>query len=95
MYCGKRRAIGGRVGDHVSNGLADFFRNRLKLNCGRLRTGTPPRLMASTIDFSKFEKLLPEKKPILLSFLTNKVQLDLKDHVIFFKIIFRIIIKLI
>lgn len=83
MFCGARRVAGGRVGDHVSYGLAHTFRNILNLKCGRLKTGTPPRLIASTINFSKFKKLLPDEESIPFSYLTDKVLLDPKDQVIF------------
>lgn len=83
MFCGFRKIAGGRVGDHVSNQLADTFKNKLKLKCGRLRTGTPPRLNGSTINYSKFEKLFPDNEPIPFSFLTDKIRLDPKNQVIF------------
>jgi tRNA uridine 5-carboxymethylaminomethyl modification enzyme len=46
---------GGRAGEPPSEGLSDHLRS-LGFNVGRLKTGTPPRLAASTIDFSGLEE---------------------------------------
>ncbi len=46
---------GGRAGEPPSEGLTDQLRT-LGFSVGRLKTGTPPRLDAATIDFSKLEE---------------------------------------
>ena len=46
---------GGRAGEPPSEGLSDHLRE-LGFAVGRLKTGTPPRLSASTIDFSVLEE---------------------------------------
>ncbi len=46
---------GGRAGEPPSEGLSDHLRE-LGFAVGRLKTGTPPRLSASTIDFSMLEE---------------------------------------
>ncbi len=45
---------GGRAGEPPSEGLSDHLR-ALGFRVGRLKTGTPPRLAAATIDFSRLE----------------------------------------
>ena len=45
---------GGRAGELPSEGLSDHLR-QLGFRVGRLKTGTPPRLAAATIDFSQLE----------------------------------------
>ena len=45
---------GGRAGEPPSEGLSDHLRE-LGFTVGRLKTGTPPRLAAETIDFSVLE----------------------------------------
>jgi tRNA uridine 5-carboxymethylaminomethyl modification enzyme len=46
---------GGRAGEPPSEGLSDHLRS-LGFDVGRLKTGTPPRLAAATIDFSVLEE---------------------------------------
>lgn len=52
MHFGLRSFSGGRAGDPPSVALAAAFREQLHLHTGRLKTGTPPRLLGSSIDFS-------------------------------------------
>ncbi|MBE2896824.1 tRNA uridine-5-carboxymethylaminomethyl(34) synthesis enzyme MnmG [Pasteurellaceae bacterium HPA106] len=51
IHIGLENYAGGRAGDPASTRLADRLRE-LKLRVARLKTGTPPRLDARTIDFS-------------------------------------------
>jgi tRNA uridine 5-carboxymethylaminomethyl modification enzyme len=55
MFCGDDRAVGGRVGEKASNGLSDSIAS-LGHSILRLKTGTPARLKAESIRFSKLEK---------------------------------------
>ena len=57
----------GRVGEPPSTKLADTFK-RLGFEVGRLKTGTPPRLLAGTIDFSRCEVQDPDGNPRPFSF---------------------------
>jgi len=54
IHIGLENHSGGRAGDPASIKLADRLRE-LPVRVGRLKTGTPPRLDARTIDFSKLE----------------------------------------
>lgn len=54
MFCGDNRSVGGRFGDKASVGLSAAVRE-LGHSIKRLKTGTPARLNAKTIDFSKWE----------------------------------------
>ncbi|MDE0244077.1 MAG: tRNA uridine-5-carboxymethylaminomethyl(34) synthesis enzyme MnmG [Gammaproteobacteria bacterium] len=51
IHVGSERHAAGRAGDPPANRLARRLRE-LELPVGRLKTGTPPRLDGSTIDFS-------------------------------------------
>ena len=51
LHVGEAQSSGGRMGDAASLGLADKLRE-LCPRVGRLKTGTPPRLDANTVDFS-------------------------------------------
>jgi tRNA uridine 5-carboxymethylaminomethyl modification enzyme len=52
IHIGLKNHAGGRAGDAPSIALADRLRE-LPFNVGRLKTGTPPRIDADTVDFSK------------------------------------------
>jgi tRNA uridine 5-carboxymethylaminomethyl modification enzyme len=54
MHIGANQQSGGRAGDAAAMGLSDSLR-KLGLELGRLKTGTPPRLLRRSIDFSKTE----------------------------------------
>lgn len=72
IFKGTERIMAGRIGEKSATGLAIALK-RLNLKLGRLRTGTPPRLVASTIDFSQFTRMDPDEKPIPFSFMTQKI----------------------
>ena len=52
IYVGKDSYSAGRSGDSASISLAKKMKN-YGFQCGRLKTGTPPRIDGKTIDFKK------------------------------------------
>jgi tRNA uridine 5-carboxymethylaminomethyl modification enzyme len=54
MHIGSNQQSGGRAGDAAAMSLSTSLKE-LGLELGRLKTGTPPRLLRSSIDFSKLE----------------------------------------
>lgn len=68
IHIGDQRHHGGRVGDRASVSLAARLRD-LAIPRGRLKTGTPPRLDGSTIDWSLLETQLGDEVPTMFSFL--------------------------
>ena len=52
LHYGLRNFPGGRAGDPPSVELAQALKDQLKLHVGRLKTGTPPRVLESSVDFS-------------------------------------------
>ncbi|MDD5697429.1 MAG: tRNA uridine-5-carboxymethylaminomethyl(34) synthesis enzyme MnmG [Victivallaceae bacterium] len=56
LHYGNINFSGGRAGDPAANLLAAALQGRLKIRLGRLKTGTPPRILAKTIDFSKMQR---------------------------------------
>jgi tRNA uridine 5-carboxymethylaminomethyl modification enzyme len=54
IHIGMKNYSGGRAGDPASIGLADRLRD-LPIRTGRLKTGTPARIDARSIDFSQLE----------------------------------------
>ncbi len=72
IHCGEQRYPAGRSGEPPSVMLGEVLR-RLGFDCGRLKTGTPPRLDARTIDFSKFEIQPGDPIPTPFSFRTEAI----------------------
>ena len=71
IYQGKRKWPAGRIGAEPSIKLANFFeKNNFKLL--RLKTGTPPRLVSSSIDFKQCEKQEGDLVPQPFSFFNKK-----------------------
>ncbi len=67
MHIGSKKSEGGRLGDHVAKGLSGDFRN-CGIELSRFKTGTPPRLLGSTIDFSSMEEQKGDKEPTKFAF---------------------------
>lgn len=55
LHFGDRQVAGGRIDEPPSRGLSDALR-RLGLPVGRLKTGTPPRLLAESLDLERLEE---------------------------------------
>jgi tRNA uridine 5-carboxymethylaminomethyl modification enzyme len=69
MHVGLSHYAAGRAGDPPATSLGQRLKE-LKLPQGRLKTGTPPRLDANTIDFSKTEIQAGDTDPVpVFSFL--------------------------
>ena len=67
MHIGESKTEGGRMGDHVAKGLsADFIKYGIKLS--RFKTGTPPRILGSSINFELLEKQVGDKNPTKFAF---------------------------
>ena len=72
IHQGEQRIPAGRIGDAPAIGLSDRL-YALGLKMGRLKTGTPARLVASTIAWDKLEMQAADAEPIPFSFLTDKI----------------------
>ena len=72
MHVGHESFASGRAGEFPSVGLSDCLA-RLGLKLGRLKTGTPPRLDAKTIDFSRTEVQWGDDPPLPFSHRTVSV----------------------
>jgi tRNA uridine 5-carboxymethylaminomethyl modification enzyme len=70
MHTGERKTEGGRVGEATARGLSGCL-EKLGLELGRLKTGTPPRLDRKTIHFDKFEVQPGDESPSPFSFLNE------------------------
>ncbi len=72
IHIGKERIQAGRIGDEPSNQLSNKIR-KLNLPIGRLKTGTPPRLLKSSINWNKVEMQSADKDPIPFSYMTKEI----------------------
>ena len=70
MYCGAAHAEGGRAGDAASHGITQCLID-LGFETGRMKTGTPARLDARTIDFEALELQEGDTRPAKFSFSTD------------------------
>ena len=72
IHIGNERTPAGRHNEKPSVGLSEQL-EKYKIQLGRLKTGTPPRLDGSTINYDNLEKQDADPKPDFFSFLTNKI----------------------
>jgi tRNA uridine 5-carboxymethylaminomethyl modification enzyme len=74
MHSGEQKTTGGRFGEPSAETLSDSLR-ALGLKLGRLKTGTPPRVDKTTVDFTKMEQAPGDATPRPFSILTDKLAL--------------------
>ncbi len=72
VFIGEYEASAGRLGEQAAIGLGSSLR-RLGLTVGRLKTGTPPRILRSSIDFSLMEEQPGDAEPLPFSFEDKKI----------------------
>ncbi|MBN2687126.1 MAG: tRNA uridine-5-carboxymethylaminomethyl(34) synthesis enzyme MnmG, partial [Deltaproteobacteria bacterium] len=73
VHVGVSRQPAGRAGEIASISLAECLRD-LGFEMGRMKTGTPPRLRASSIDFSAFQRQDSDPDPRPFSYATGHVR---------------------
>ena len=64
----------GRVGDNPSINLAKSI-EKLKFSIGRLKTGTPPRIIKKSINYNDLEEQLADIKPKPFSFMHKDIHI--------------------
>ena len=67
MHCGRQSASGGRAGDAAAIGITESLRE-MGVEVGRMKTGTPARLDARTINFEALEPQWGDERPSKFSF---------------------------
>ena len=71
IHIGDERTPAGRYNEKPSTGLSEQLK-KYDFKIGRLKTGTPPRLDARTINFENLEEQFADDDPYFFSFLTKK-----------------------
>ncbi len=71
IHIGDEKTPAGRFNEKPSTGLSEQL-EKYNFKIGRLKTGTPPRLDATTINFEKLEEQHADDDPYFFSFLTKK-----------------------
>ena len=71
---GSEKHQAGRVGDKPSIKLAKTL-DKLKFSIGRLKTGTPPRLLKKTINFNDLNEQSPDKSITPFSFINRHIHI--------------------
>ena len=76
MHIGSNKTEGGRLGDFSSKSLSNSFLDA-GIELQRLKTGTPPRILGSSIDFSQCEEQAGDESPTLFAFHDTRQDGDL------------------
>jgi len=72
IHIGSHSIRAGRAGEFASYGLPKQMR-QLGFKLGRMKTGTPPRLKKTSIDFSKFIAQVPDDAPRPFSIFSKEI----------------------
>jgi tRNA uridine 5-carboxymethylaminomethyl modification enzyme len=72
IHIGSQMIPAGRFGEAPTSGLSEQLQ-KFNLMFGRLKTGTPPRLDARTINFNGLEKQVADENPFFFSTETKKI----------------------
>jgi tRNA uridine 5-carboxymethylaminomethyl modification enzyme len=76
MHIGSNKTEGGRLGDFSAKSLSNSFLDA-GIELQRLKTGTPPRILGSSIDFSKCEEQPGDPNPTLFAFHDTRQEEDM------------------
>ncbi len=72
IHIGETQIPAGRYDEKPSTGLSEQL-TKFEMKIGRLKTGTPPRLDGSTINYNDLEMQPADSEHYYFSFLTNKI----------------------
>ena len=72
MFVGHETSIGGRIGDVNCSGITPYLKSK-GLKVGRLKTGTPARLNANTINWDILDEQSGDDRPEPFSYLTKEL----------------------
>ncbi|MGB0766737.1 MAG: FAD-dependent oxidoreductase, partial [Phycisphaeraceae bacterium] len=73
MHTGQAQAKGGRVGEGTADGISGALK-RLGFELGRLKTGTPPRLLRESLELDGLELQPGDEAPVPFSDMTGALE---------------------
>ena len=73
IHIGEKQIPAGRYNEKPSTGLSEQLAKH-NIALGRLKTGTPPRLDGTTINYKEIEQQFADDDPYFFSFLTTKLE---------------------
>lgn len=82
IHLGSERIAAGRIGDRPSLALAETIRN-IGFQMGRLKTGTPPRLLKNSINYDQLDAVSGDEIPEPFSFMNERVRIDVSMEQVF------------
>ena len=71
IHIGDRKVLAGRMGESASIGMTEYLRT-VGFRTMRLKTGTPPRVLKSSIDWEKTTEDFGDRNPTPFSYFTSK-----------------------
>ena len=81
IHIGASRQAGGRIHEPAAEGLSAALR-RIGLPLGRLKTGTPPRVLRDSVDRDRLEAQPGDPDPVPFSFETERIdRLQIDCHI--------------
>jgi len=72
IHIGDEKISAGRIDEKPTLGLSEQLK-KLDFKIGRLKTGTPPRLDGTTINYENLEMQSADENPFFFSYLTKKI----------------------
>ena len=76
MHVGQNKNRGGRMGDFSAQGLSNSLL-QAGIQLQRFKTGTPPRILGSSIDFSRCQEQKGDEKPVCFAFYDTRPETEL------------------
>ena len=73
IHIGQKQIPAGRFDEKPSTGLSEQL-IKFNITLGRLKTGTPPRLDGTTINYDDIEMQAADEDPYFFSFMTTKIE---------------------
>ncbi|MEE2694658.1 MAG: tRNA uridine-5-carboxymethylaminomethyl(34) synthesis enzyme MnmG [Pseudomonadota bacterium] len=75
MHIGEKAVSAGRLGERPSSGLSKTLQKH-SFKMGRLKTGTPPRLLRTSINYSKLSPQVGDTPPRPFSFIGSPLRVE-------------------